>query len=279
MFRLEVSEAIIKVAKKKRKKKRPDRKLEADVLKAVLLSTAPLPVASAASIIAHRASTGKNKALFRKVVDEAKRRGYIVRPWPKQTFFQKLKNRFQEGAHATAPDMSESFKKFPGSEKNIRIFHPEEVSAGEISGKRMIWTPSNESPGLTAHEMGHAEQRVPSGWVEKLLDITGPVGLLGGILGSKRAKTPEEAQRAALVGTGLAAIPGMAMLGREAGAHIRGLRTLKRLGATRGQMLGAGLTEMLPSFLSTAAQGSVLPLATYLTSRAVAPRPKKKEKK
>lgn len=283
MFRLEVSAAIVKVAKKKEKKKRRDKQLEVDVLKAVLFSSLPLPAATAADAIAHRASTAKNKDLYRKVIDEARQRGISVRKWPKKSLLRRLLpggGGFTEGAQITTPDMSRTFK--PGDPKdpakNIRLFHPEEMTAGQTSGKTIMWPPSGESPGLTAHELGHTEQRAPSGMIQNVLLGLGGVGSLGGILGAARAESPEAAQRAALIGTGIAAIPSIAGLGREAGAHIRGLRTLKRLGATRGQMLATGMTEMAPAFLSSAARASLLPLATYLTARAVAPRRKKKKK-
>jgi len=282
MFRLEVSDAIIKVATKKKKKKRPDRKLEADVLKAVIFSSLPLPMATAADIVAHRASTAKNKGLYRKVIEEAKRRGITVRKWPKKSLWKKIRSRnFAEGAQITTPDLSHTFK--PGDPKdpayNIRPTGVEDMTAGQLSGKTIIWPPSGESPGLTAHELGHTEQRPQSGFAQKLLPALGGAGALGGIYGAAKASSPEEAQRAALIGTGLAAIPSIANMGREAGAHIRGLRNLKRLGATRGQMLATGLTEMVPAFLSTAARSAVLPLATYLTARAMSPRRKKKKKR
>lgn len=280
MFRLEISEAIVKVATEKEKKKRPDRKLEADVLKAVIFSTLPLPIATAADAVAHRASTAKNRDLYRKVINEAHRRGISVRKWPKKALWRRLLGGgLSEGAQISTPDMSRSFREFPGSESNIRLSDPETMTAGEMSGKTILWPPSGKSPGLTAHELGHSEQRPQSGLIQNLLMGLGGAGSLGGILGSARASSPEAAQRAALMGTGLAAIPGIANLGREAGAHFRGLRTMKRLGASRGQMLATGLTEMAPAFLSTAARSSMLPLATYLTARALAPRPKKKEVK
>lgn len=281
MFRLEVSDAIVKVATKK-KKKRKNKQLEIDILKAVLFSSLPLPLATAADIVAHRASSAKNKGLYRKVIADAKSRGISVRKWPKKSLLSRLMPRgggFAEGAQITSPDMSASFKEFPGSENNPRLFSPEEMTAGETSGKTIVWPPSGESPGLTAHEVGHTEQRPMSGMAQNLISALGGIGALGGIYGASSAKTPEAAQRAALIGTGLAAIPGIASVGREAGAHIRGLRNLSRLGATRGQMLSTGLTEMAPAFLSSAARASVLPLATYLTARAMSPRRKKKVKK
>jgi len=279
MLRLEISPAIIKVAKKKEKKKRPDRKIESDVLKAVIFSSLPLPLATAADVVAHRASTAKNKDLYRKVIDEAHRRGISVRKWPKKALWRRLLGGgLAEGAQITTPDLSRSFREFPGSEQNIRLTDPETLTAGEMSGKTIMWPPSGESPGLTAHELGHTEQRPMSGMMQNLLMGVGGAGSLGGVLGSLKASTPEEAQRAALIGTGIAAIPSVASLGREAGAHVRGLRNLSRLGATRGQMLATGLTEMAPAFLSSAARASLMPLATYLTARAVAPRRKKKKK-
>ncbi len=277
MFRLEVSAAIVKVAKKKEKKKRRDKQLEVDVLKAVLFSSLPLPAATAADAIAHRASSAENKGLYRKVIAEAHRRGITIRKWPKKSLLRRLLpggGGFAEGAQITTPDISRTFRETPGSEKNIRLFDPEVMTAGQTSGKTIMWPPSGESPGLAAHELGHTEQRAPSGMFQSLLMGLGGAGSLGGILGAAGAKTPEEAQRAALIGTGISAIPGIASVGREAGAHIRGLRTLKRLGATRGQMLATGMTEMAPAFLSSAARASLLPLATYLTARAVAPRRK-----
>ena len=284
MFRLEVSAAIVKVAKKKEKKKRRDKQLEVDVLKAVLFSSLPLPAATAADAIAHRASSAKNKDLYRNEIPEAHRRGITIRKWPKKSLLRRLLpggGGFAEGAQITTPDMAHTFK--PGDPKdpakNVRLFHPEEMTAGQTSGKTIMWPPSGESPGLTAHELGHTEQRAPSGVVQSALMGLGGVGALGGIYGASQAKTPEEAQRAALIGTGISAIPSIANIGREAGAHVRGLRTMGRLGATRGQMLSTGLTEMLPSFLSSAARSSLLPLATYLTARAVAPRRKKKKEK
>jgi hypothetical protein len=275
MFRLEVSAAIVKVAKKKEKKKRKDRQLEADVLKAVLFSALPLPAATAADAIAHRASTAKNKDLYRKVIEEARSRGISVRKWPKKSLLRRMLpggGGFAEGAQITTPKLDLTQ---PGAADVVRLTDPEQLTAGQMSGKRIMWPPSGESPGLAAHELGHAEQRAQSGMLQNLMLALGGAGSLGGIVGSARAGTPEEAQRAALIGTGISAIPGIASVGREAGAHIRGLRTLKRLGATRGQMLGTGLTEMAPAFLSSAARASVLPLATYLTARAVAPRRKK----
>ena len=281
MFRLAVSPAMIKVAKKrKEKKEKQDKRLQADVLKAVLFSALPLPVATAADLLAHRASMAKNKGLYRKVIEEAKRRGVTVRKWPKRSLLQKLRGGgFSEGAQITTPDMSKSFREFPGSEKNLRVFDPENLTAGQTSGKTIMWPPSSESPGLTAHELGHTEQRPSSGAVQNLLLGLGGAGSLGGLYGASQAKTPEEAQRAALTGAGIAAIPGIANIGREAGAHYRGLRTLKRLGASRGQMLATGLTEMAPSFLATAARSLMLPLATYLGGRALGPRKKKKKEK
>ncbi len=283
MFLLEVSPAIIKVAKKKKKKKRKDKQLQADVLKAVLFSALPLPMATAADIVAHRASTAKNKGLYLKVIEEAKRRGISVRKWPKKALWRRMAQRggFAEGAQITTPDMSHTFK--PGDPKdpakNIRIFSPEVMTAGETSGKTIMWPPSGESPGLTSHELGHTEQRRQSGWLQKLLPALGSMGALGGMYGASQAKTPEGAQRAALIGAGIAAIPGVANLGREAGASYRGLRTLRGLGATRGQMLATGLTEMAPSFLASAARSAVLPLAAYFGARALGPRRKRKKKK
>lgn len=280
MFRLEISAAIVKVAKKKEKKKRRDKQLEVDVLKAVLFSSLPLPAATAADAIAHRASSAKNKDLYRKVIAEAHRRGITIRKWPKKSLLRRMLpggGGFAEGAQITTPKMD--FTGQPGAKGVIRLTDPEELTAGQMSGKKIMWPPSGESPGLTAHEMGHAEQRPQSGLTQNLLMGLGGVGSLGGILGAARAESPEAAQRAALIGAGISAIPGIASVGREAGAHVRGLRTLRGLGATRGQMLATGLTEMAPAFLSSAAKASILPLATYLTARAVAPRRKKKAKK
>jgi hypothetical protein len=283
MFRLEISDAIVKVAKKKKKKRR-DKQLEIDVLKAVLFSSLPLPAATAADIVAHRASSAKNKGLYRKVIEDAERRGITIKKWPKKSLLRRLLpggGGFGEGAQITTSDLSHTFK--PGDPKdpalNVPVRYPEPMTAGELSGKSIVWPPSGESPGLTAHEVGHAEQRPQSGMMQNLLPLLGGAGALGGILGARGAETPEEAQRAALIGAGIAAIPGVASVGREAGAHIRGLRNLNRLGATRGQMLATGLTEMAPAFLSSAARASVLPLATYLTARAMSPRRKKAKKK
>jgi hypothetical protein len=288
MFRLEVSDAIVKVAKKKKEDTKKDRKLEADVLKAVLFSSLPLPLATAADAIAHRASSGKNRGLYRKVIQEAERRGIHVRKAQKKSLLSKLTGGgFSDGFQITTPDLEPSFQKNIREGRSAydygraveRLHDPEVMTAKQLSGKTVMWPPSSESPGLTAHELGHAEQKPRSGILGGLLMGLGGAGALGGIYGASKAKTPEEAQQAALIGTGLSAIPGIANLGREAGAHVRGLRTLSRLGATRGQMLSTGLTEMLPSFLSSAGRASLMPLATYLTAKAMSPRKKKKKKK
>lgn len=289
MFTLPVSDAIVKVAKdKKRKKRRPDRKLESDILKGVLFASAPQPIALLGSAIANRAATAKNKELYRKIIDEAKRKGIIVRkPVKKPLWKRLLSGKLSDASTITVPDLSDIY------ERNIRegrsdynygrdvelIRDPEVMTSGELSGKTTLWPPSNQDPAATAHEVGHTEQRPPSGFRQHLLTALGGAGALAGILGAAKAKTPEAAHRSALTGAGLAAIPSVAKLIREGGANIRGLRHLKRMGATRGQLLSAGLTRLLPSYLGQVAGQAVVPLATYFTAKALSPHKKDKKGK
>jgi len=155
----------------------------------------------------------------------------------------------------------------------------------ELVDRKIVWMKGNptESPAQLAHEIGH----IPSGrksvrWkylTHNLPLASQAVGPLYSMIASRKAKTPEKARRAGTIGALISLIGSAPMLAHEALPSIKGMRTMRQQGASRGQVARLGASRLLPSLGAYTMMAAAPALAAVLISRAVAKNKKKDKKK
>ena len=154
-----------------------------------------------------------------------------------------------------------------------------------LQGRKIVWLGDglDTSPAVFAHEIGHLSDkpRHPD-WNHvtfTIPNIAGPAGIATAAIAGGRAKTPEGAVRAGKAGALVSLVGSLPMLLTEGSASVKGLRTLRRKGATRGQVARLGASRLLPAFGTYALMAGAPALTSYLIGKAIAKHKKKPEEK
>lgn len=132
-----------------------------------------------------------------------------------------------------------------------------------------VMAPLKHSPEFLAHELGHASFRDParSGRLVRTLIKARGLGPLAGIIGGGAMLAQDPDSAAAKLAPAAVAAGYAPMLADEAGASLKGVRTLKSMGKytpAMGKSLGRAFgTYALPAAAATGVMG----LASYLRSR------------
>jgi len=257
-----------KTAAEKKRKEKDSEDLSSDLIRNTVATGLAYPAGKAVTDTSGVAFLGgmtpptrEESELYRRLAEEAERSGHTL---------------LSGGRTATSslPRALESEENYRDLLKHLGV-DPTSTNLKKLRGRHLISiNPEWQRPEVLAHEMGHAWgspsgafwRRVPGhalnvARVPLTLGTTG-AGLLAG-------SSPEAAEWAGLIGSGMGLATTAPTLLGELSASGRGLMLMRRHGASLGQ-LGRSAARLAPAFGTYA--GSAIPVvaAPYLAGKAVA---------